>query len=158
MEWSQVLGGEGRGLGQRGCKGRHGVGAGTWLHSCGRVWAERSARSSNTVGCSQEGPRQKLSLDPSLSTTSPRGQLSGFCHSCLAGWQDQQGGQHYLPVAFCFPTPFFPSPEMVQAHPFGSPSRDTSTATGKSKVQGTRLAASPAVRASTQGRGAGAQL
>lgn len=96
MEWSQILGGEGRGLGQRGCKGRHGVGAGTWLHSCGRVWAERSARSSNTVGCSQEGPRQKLSLDPSLSTTSPRGQLSGFCHSCLAGWQDQQGGQHYL--------------------------------------------------------------
>lgn len=54
----------------------------------------RSARSCNTMGCSQEGPWQELSLDPSLSTPTPRGQVSGSRHSCLAGSQNQQRGQH----------------------------------------------------------------
>lgn len=105
-ERSQILGGEGRGLGQRGCRGRHQGGTG-WEQAgaahrdlAALPWGEcrprgvRSARSCNTVGCSQEGPWQELSLDPSLSTPTPRGQVSGFRHSCLAGSQNQQRGQH----------------------------------------------------------------
>lgn len=133
--------------------GRGVAGAGSgWEQGpgCTPMGGLRSPRPSKTMGCSQEGPWQEPSLDPSLSTTTPRGQVSGFCHCCLAGSHVPAGLGHgsILLSQLLFPLHL----RWCQAHPTARHQHCLHKASGKSRVQGTRHAASPAVRARPQSR------
>lgn len=175
VEWSQILGGEGRGLGQKGCRGRHQGGTG-WEQGWGcpqgpgcapvggvqakrgqvcQVLQHRGMLTGGSLAGAQPGP-QPLHTHPQGTSEWLPPLLPGSRHSCLAGSQNQQRGQH-MPAGLGHRSILLPN-SLPLSHlrrcsliPSAAPRKTPALPAhnhGKSRGTGNKTCASPAVQGS----------